>query len=285
MTSRPDRSTTAGAAYLDLRRLAQTQGRPTDVLLQLYALEGFLVRLTHTTHAGGFVLKGGVLLAAYGDRRPTRDLDFAASGLDADAADVDPIIREVLAVDLDDGLIFDRGQIDIDAIREGQFYPGIRATIRGALSTARIRFHIDLNIGDPLWPAPEMIDLPRLLVDEPIRIRGYRVELILAEKIVTAIQRGTANTRWRDFVDIAALATSTVDNEVVAESIRRVATHRHAPLAPLRELLDGFAPLAQARWSAWRRRQQLANTPAQFIDLLETVMSFADPRIEQARDA
>lgn len=43
--------------------------------------------------------------------------------------------------------------------------------------------------------------MPRLLGGAPIRLRGYRVELILAEKIVTAIQRGTANTRWRDFVE------------------------------------------------------------------------------------
>jgi hypothetical protein len=68
-----------------------------------------------------------------------------------------------------------------------------------------VQFHIDVNLGDPLWPIPEEVDVPRPLGGAPIRMRGYRVELILAEKIVTAIQRGTAHTRWRDFVDIAAL--------------------------------------------------------------------------------
>jgi hypothetical protein len=57
----------------------------------------------------------------------------------------------------------------------------------------------------PFWPEPKEIELPRLLGSPPLRVRGYSVELILAEKIVTAIQRGTANTRWRDFVDIASL--------------------------------------------------------------------------------
>lgn len=37
---------------------------------------------------------------------------------------------------------------------------------------------------------------------------GYPRVMVLAEKIVTAIQRGTANTRWRDFVDIVALSDS-----------------------------------------------------------------------------
>ena len=57
----PNRHTTAGRMFLDLRRLAQTTGRTTDELLQLYALEGFLDRLTQSDQRDHFVLKGGVL--------------------------------------------------------------------------------------------------------------------------------------------------------------------------------------------------------------------------------
>ena len=73
------RKTTAGATYLDLQATARATGRPVDELFQFYALEGFLRRLTRTSHADNFVLKGGVLLAAYSDRRPTRDVDLAAA--------------------------------------------------------------------------------------------------------------------------------------------------------------------------------------------------------------
>ena len=38
-----------------------------------------------------------------------------------------------------------------------------------------------------------------------MQLRGYPVEAVLAEKIVTAGQRGTVNTRWRDFADIYLL--------------------------------------------------------------------------------
>lgn len=41
MTDRPTRATVAGCAYLDLQNLARKQGRPTDELHQMYALEGF----------------------------------------------------------------------------------------------------------------------------------------------------------------------------------------------------------------------------------------------------
>ncbi|WP_460751147.1 nucleotidyl transferase AbiEii/AbiGii toxin family protein [Myceligenerans cantabricum] len=35
---------------------------------------------------------------------------------------------------------------------------------------------------------------------------GYPDHMVLAEKIVTAVERGTANTRRRDLVDVAAVA-------------------------------------------------------------------------------
>lgn len=119
--------------------------------------------------------------------------------------------------------------------------------------------------------------LPRILGGPPLRLTGYPVELILAEKIVTAIQRGTANTRWRDFADIARLSGHDVNSVQLREAIARVAAHRNIKLRPLSDALDGFAPLAQSRWSGWRSKQQLTgSTPEQFADLLDQVVSFAD---------
>lgn len=105
--------------------------------------------------------------------------------------------------------------------------------------------------------------------------------MVLAEKIVTAIQRGTANSRWRDFTDIALLVDRhTIDGTVVTESVVQVAAHRNAQLAPLAEVLAGYPDLAQARWAAWRRKQRLDDrVPRRFDDLLHTVIGFADPVI------
>lgn len=76
-----DRTSVAGARYLDLQRKARQTGRPSDELIQLYALECFLDRLTRSEYAQKLVLKGGVLLAALDARRPTRDIDLAATAL------------------------------------------------------------------------------------------------------------------------------------------------------------------------------------------------------------
>jgi len=100
---KPDRSTTGGTAYLDLRKLASETSRPTDELHQLYALEGFLDRLTQSPHRDTFVLKGGVLLAAYVDRRPTRDVDLAAHQIQTDSDSIRTIVAAILeALDLHD---------------------------------------------------------------------------------------------------------------------------------------------------------------------------------------
>lgn len=50
MSPKPTRRTPEGRAYLDLQNLARRTGRPTDEIHQLYALEGFLDRLSHGPH-------------------------------------------------------------------------------------------------------------------------------------------------------------------------------------------------------------------------------------------
>ena len=92
------------------------------------------------------------------------------------------------------------------------------------------------------------------------------------------MQRGTANTRWRDFVDIVALIVSNqADPNELRIAIQRVAEHRSATIRPLAQTLDGYAPLAQPRWSAWRRNQRLeATTPDDFSGLLRTVITYVD---------
>jgi len=76
--SRPTHGTPSGAAYLDLRNRARREGRGTQELLTLYVVERWLARLSASPYAERFVLKGGMLLAAFDARRPTADADALA---------------------------------------------------------------------------------------------------------------------------------------------------------------------------------------------------------------
>jgi len=255
--ARPTRATVAGRAYLDLQNLARRQRRPTDELHQLYALEGFLARLAASAHSDRLILKGGVLLAAYDTRRPTRDVDLQGQQVSNDLDEVLTVVRAIAAIPLDDGLALATDTATAQIIRDEDTYSGVRVTVNGRLATARLTFHIDVNVGDPIWPAPQPITLPRLLGGQ-IELIGYPLPMVHAEKIVTAIQRGTANTRWRDFADIYSLAhRHDVSGDVLRSAIVEVAAYRQVRLAPLHEVLEGYSVLAQPRWDAWRRRQRL----------------------------
>jgi hypothetical protein len=48
------------------------------------------------------------------------------------------------------------------------------------------------NVGDPILPSPTVVSVPRLMGGDPIRLKGYPLHMVHAEKIVTAVQRGVA---------------------------------------------------------------------------------------------
>lgn len=163
-------------------------------------------------------------------------------------------------------------------IRDEDQYSGVRVLVEARLASAKLPFHVDVNVGDPIWPAPVTVAVPRLLGGAPIRLSGYPVHMIHAEKIVTAVQRGTTNTRWRDFGDVWTLSRRhPVVGDDLQRAIREVAQGRGAVLIPLSEVLDGYAGIAQTRWAAWRRRGGSDRLPEQFSDVLEGVIRFAEP--------
>ena len=264
---------------MDLRKLARQRQRPTAELLQLYALEGFLARLPLSPLSKHLVLKGGVLLAAFNARRPTRDVDLAATGISNSPEIVSQLIQTVLAVELEDGLEFTPSKARPRSIRDGDEYSGVRVNVPCKLASAKVDFHVDVNVGDPISPPPTIVQIPRLLGGDSLRIAGYSVSMVLAEKIVTAIQRGTANTRWRDFADIAALSRShALTAAELLQSLDAVAQHRGVFLRSLAQVVDGFGEHGQPGWTAWRRRIGANDgLPNSFALLLEEITSFVDP--------
>jgi len=94
-----------------------------------------------------------VLAAAYQLRRPTAAIDFAALNT---SNDVDTIKAMVIGVantqlpqDQYDGLVFDTSHADAVSIRDEEECNGVRVSIEAALSTAKMRFHVDVNVGYP----------------------------------------------------------------------------------------------------------------------------------------
>jgi hypothetical protein len=253
--SKPTHADVAGSRYLALQRLARAQKRTTADLLQLYVLESFLRRLVRSRHDHTLVLKGGMLLAAFDLRRATRDVDVLALMADNDPAAVQRLIVDVTSVEADDGVEFLQGSITAAVIRDDDVYPGVRASLEARLATARLKFSVDFNVGDPVVPAPIRTAIPVLLGGEPIVVLAYPKVMVVAEKLVTALQRGRATTRWRDFADLFMLVPGDLVESEIIEALRTVGKYRGVSLQPLGEVLDGMPKDAQARWATWRERQ------------------------------
>ncbi len=95
--------------------MGRREKRPTDELIQLYVLEGFLERMAASPQAKDLVLKGGVLLAAYAARRPTRDIDLAGHNFSNDTQSVLTLVRSILGAPVDDGWSY--GEPAVEVIR------------------------------------------------------------------------------------------------------------------------------------------------------------------------
>jgi hypothetical protein len=86
--------------------IAKETGRPFNELLQYFAMERFLFRLSRSTHAKSFVLKGALLFRVWDtpDSGATRDVDFLAY-VDNSLEIIANINRDICATaDPNDGL-------------------------------------------------------------------------------------------------------------------------------------------------------------------------------------
>jgi hypothetical protein len=106
---------------------------PTQEYLIRHTLESFLDRLTRTSHADDFVLKGGILLAAYGVRRPTKDTDSNAINTNVTAEHLAQVVRDIAANNVDDGVVFDLNTISVQEIREQADYPALRVRVAASI--------------------------------------------------------------------------------------------------------------------------------------------------------
>lgn len=278
--SRPSRDSAGGRAYLDLQARARREGRPTDELLVLYVLERFLYRLSTSSHRSQLVLKGGMLLGAFDERRPTADVDLLATAVANDVETITAVVREVLAIEVDDGMVFEPDELRAQVIRDADPYTGVRITVPARIDRARHPLRVDINVGDPVTPAPVEVNYPALL-DEPFELVGYPLETVLAEKIVTMIDRGDATTRDRDFADVYVLTgRHEVDAEQLGAAIRATGDHRGSDLRPLRSVLVDLATARQPDWTRFLARSGLDDAaPATLAEAIGGIAEFADPII------
>jgi len=140
-----------------LLNLGRERGEPFDQLLQYYAIERFLARLARTPWADVLVVKGATLLRVWNAplARPTRDIDFHTQLADATGV-ARKAVAEIVAVEMDDGLVFERDVASEPIVVDGR-YPGVRLAVRGSLAGARFKLQVDVGVGAEAVPEPAWV--------------------------------------------------------------------------------------------------------------------------------
>ena len=260
---------------------ARSDRRPFSELLQYFAMERFLYRLSKSLHARRFVLKGALLLRVWNQpqSRATMDIDLLGDTR-SDESVVRGQIRDVLTVDVpDDGLAFDPDSIQIERITEGADFEGVRIRFLGRLNTARIHMQIDVGFGDVVYPAPEESDLPTILDFPAPRLLCYSRESAVSEKLEAMVKLGRLNSRMKDFYDIGLLAREfDFDGSRLVTAVRLTFEQRGTALpSEVDAFTQSFIDAKQLQWSAFRKRLKQDRIPESFGVIVASVREFVSP--------
>ena len=191
-----------------IKNKSKETGTHANELLQNYMLERFLERMSHSPYRGNMILKGGLLIAAMVgvDRRSTMDMDTTVKGLPISREGIEGILRDIIAIDIDDGVSFEIK--DIKNIHDVSEYDDYRVGLLAVFHTLRISMSIDITTGDSIIPREIEYHYKLMFEDRTIPVMAYNLNTILAEKIETILVRSVGNTRGRDFYDAFLLLSA-----------------------------------------------------------------------------
>lgn len=285
MTS-PNLRNIAASVHQRLLKKSKESARPFNELFQYYAIERFLYRLSRSSYAEKFILKGALMLMVWELRayRSTMDIDMLVKMKNSTDA-ITAMVRDVCLQDVEpDGIVFDPNSVRRQVITEDADYEGVRVHFRGSLDTARITIQLDVGFGDVVIPSAEMMSYPTILDLPAPQIRAYSKESTIAEKFEAMVRRGIMNSRMKDFWDIRMLSRQfDFDGKTLAAAIAETFAARHTaiPADPV-AFTEAFIQdkTKQSQWKAFLRKNRMVGAPDTFEEAVNAVSLFLRPVLE-----
>lgn len=257
-----------------IRHFASQRGLQPQEVLQMFFLERVLDRLSKSEYARNFILKGGMLISSMIGimERTTMDMDTTVKGIDMDEQVISNIIKEILKIDVGDGIIFEFEKLE--AIREDDDYNNFRAYFTAHYGKIANKMKIDITTGDEITPRAIDYEYKTILDDDAIDIFAYNYETTLAEKYETIIRRNIGTSRARDFYDIHVfyhMYEKKIDFTILKEAIHRTANKRGSEdeLKGWKEICDDMREDEPLR-ELWLNYQE-ANKYAGAVDFDSTI--------------
>jgi len=287
MAARP--SNLPASIHQRLLNHAKEQGRPLQELLQYFAIERFLFRLSQSQHATRFYLKGALMLRLWDAplSRPTIDVDLLGQQV-LSQDELEQIIKDICVQQVpDDGCRFEAATVRAQPIRLEDQYGGIRITFMSHIGKIRLNMQVDVGFGDVIVPGPIPIDFPALLDFPSPHLLAYSPESAIAEKFQAMVILDSANSRMKDFYDIWLLAKGhPFEGSVVSHALQTTFVRRQTPF-PVdipTALTDRFVKdrLKQTQWNAFVRKGHLAAEQASLSEVVKLLRSFLMPPMRAA---
>ena len=275
----------AASVHQRLLNKAKDSGRPFNEVLQYFAIERFICRLSKSPSAERFILKGALMFTAWEApvSRPTKDIDLLGR-IDNSIESITAAMKAACMQKVEpDGMAFDAKSVTATTITEDADYEGVRVRIQGNLGNARISLQIDIGFGDVVVPEIPMIVYPTILDFPSPELDGYSMKSTIAEKFQAMVQLGILNSRMKDFYDLWLLSRQfDFDGRVLATAIRKTFENRRTdiPIQPT-VLQDSFAknPIKDTQWRTFIRKARLDNAPASFAKAVSAITAFLKPVI------
>ena len=260
-----------------IKNYAKSKSIAAQVVLQNYMFERFLARLSMSDYREKFVVKGGMLIAAIVglDTRSTMDLDTTLRNLPLTEEKVMEAVENICKITLGDDVIFEVKSIA--PIRKDDRYGGFCVRLDAIYDTIVTPLSIDVSTGDVITPEAVEYEFSGIF-DEEIRIKmwGYNIESVMAEKVETILSRGIFNTRPRDFYDVYILGTTQrYDKKIFLKALEATAIHRGSreqiiDKTGIIEKLSASEDLIQM-WEKYRKKFSYASE-LQYADVMDVLI-------------
>lgn len=268
-----------------LRNSSKSSGAPFQQVLQQYAIERFLYRVSKSQHAQSVILKGALLLKTIDvpSARSTMDIDMLRKGK-ADQGSLVALVRDCAILEVEaDGLTFLADSVMAEQITKDSEYKGTRILLEARMDNVRLNVQIDFGVGDVMVPGPRVIQYPVFLGGDMIELLAYPVESAIAEKLQAMVALGNANSRMKDFYDVWIYSKHLdFHADTLLEAIEATFKNRNTPV-PAEEfdaLTASFIEGHRVQWNAFVRRMGAPDLIDAFGEIVADLKIFAMPAFQ-----
>ena len=267
-----------------LRNESKTSGATFQQVLQLYAMERFLYRISKSEHAQNVILKGALLLKTIGipKARPTLDIDMLRKGR-ADQESLEALVKDCATLEVEaDGIAFIAGSIVAEETKKDSEYKGTRILMDARMDNVRLKIQIDFGVGDVMVPGPRMIEYPVFLGGDAIQLFAYPIESAIAEKLQAMVALGNANSRMKDFYDVWICSKHLDFNAgTLRKAIEATFKNRDTslPTEEVQALTTAFVEGHRVQWNAFVRKIGESELTDAFGSIVDDLKIFALPML------